>query len=214
MRVRKSVPEGYKTKSKVSHGSTQAFFNALSSNSQEAHRNLNDSSGSNATLGGFAGLMPYCGILKVGAHDVQPVPAEEDLPPLHFENDADAFSIPSSQESNASSTSIFTTTPTTLSLPLFPRPNKRRREDPDDENEDAGDLQPVSPRSYPVSHTRMPNLGQLRPIALPRTRKKGLGESGGGDGLRESEMIDAGDFGNAPFFRPEEWLSGWGEVEM
>ncbi len=64
----------------------------------------------------------------------------------------------------------------------------------------------MSPRSRPVSHTRMPNLNQLRLIALPRSRRKALAnvDDVGGTG-KESEMIDVLDFGEAPFLRPEDW---------
>lgn len=90
-----------------------------------------------------------------------------------------------------------------LSLPYVGN-NKRRREDADEEDLDL-DSQPVSPRSRPISHTRMPNLNQIRPIALPKTRKRVPQNSD----MMESEMLDVGDFGEADFFRPDEWGQNW-----
>ena len=85
---------------------------------------------------------------------------------------------------------------------------KRRREDEDDELD--VESQPLSPRSYPpFSHTRMPNLDQLRPIALPKTRKKPVIVS---FESKESEMIDVEDFEEAEFFQPHEWGKDWGPV--
>ena len=148
-------------------------------------------------------LVPYCGILQVGGLAAQPVPAEEDLPPLQFD---DEWSMPSSsQASNKSAVKAAITIPSAATIL---EDKKRRREDADDE--DLGlESQPVSPRSRPISHTRMPNLDHLRPIALPKSRRKVSMADHVGDGKRESEMIDVGDFGEAPFFQPEEWGENW-----
>lgn len=56
----------------------------------------------------------------------------------------------------------------------------------------------------------MPNLDQLRPLALPKTRKKPVIIP---VELKESEMIDVGDFGDAQFFRPDEWEKDWAHVD-
>ena len=138
----------------------------------------------------------------------QPVLAEEDIPPLQFDHDDWGFL--SSQESNTSS--IFTSSASVFATPPIPirttNNNKRRREDADEEDLDL-DSQPVSPRSRPISHTRMPNLDQVRPVAVPRSRRKMIqtGE------IKESEMIDIGDFGEAEFFRPDAWGGGWGSFK-
>lgn len=181
MRVRKSVPDGYQTQRK--------FSSTLERNS------VNLSSG-------FTTLVPYCGLFKIGCHDKKPPPSEKNLPPLEF--DSDDWGFPSSQESIASSDSL---------QPLITVPvassHKRCREDDDDDLDIES--QPDSPRSYPpFSHTRMPNLDRLRPIALPKTRKKPIVEP---FELTESEMIDARDFGEADFFRPDEWGPNWGHVD-
>lgn len=197
MRVRKAVPEGYKTRRKMSNGAVMTYTGpspAIEEGSSHFSSPAQD----------FTGLVPYCGILKIGGHLSQPVPTEDNLPPLYFGTDDQ--SLPSSQESSMSS---FSTDSAAIPVPIYSRNNKRRREDADDE--DLGlESQPVSPRSRPISHTRMPNLDQVRPIALPKTRRKTFGDDGGRDGGRESAMIDVEDFGEAPFFRPEEWGAGWG----
>ena len=174
MRVRKSVPEGYQTQQKLPFTPERDTVN-LSSD--------------------FTTLVPYCGIFKIGCHETKPPPCEEDLPPLKF--DSDDWGFLSSQESSASSDSL----QPTVTVPVVSN-HKRRREDDDDDLE--FESQPDSPRSYPpFSHTRMPNLDRLRPIALPKTRKKPIPEPS------ELTMIDVGDFREAEFFRPEEWGSDW-----
>ena len=175
MRVRKSVAEGYQTQRKVPF--TPERNNVILSR-------------------GFTALVPYCGIFKIGCHDMKPTPFEENLPSLQF--DSDDWGFLSSQESSASSDSLRPT----VTVPLVSS-HKRRREDEDDELDNGS--QPGSPQFYPpFSHTRMPNLDRLRPIALPKTRKKPVLEP---FELKESEMIDVGDFDEAEFFRPDEWGS-------
>jgi len=97
--------------------------------------------------------------------------------------------------------------------------NKRRREDPEDGYfpdpaipDDQLDFQPVSPRSYPISHTRMPNLDSLRPIAMPKTRRKQHATVLHTRQIPSYEMGDVDDFEEAEFFRPDDWEKG--EVEM
>lgn len=241
MRVRKSVPEGYKTHKSLPptvipsaqplhEHKPQATFAPAPSNSRPTE------------------LLPFCGIHKTGGYDVQ------QPHPSYFHHDvgdsanaahavdahAIAFSAEdfglSSQESNASTLS-------TDSLPT----NKRRFEDEDDTVEhelvanmdnngarplfpslntslavpaagrDTDDLQ-ISPRTvYPVSHTIMPNLGgSVRPLARPKSRKRNDGLIGGGGGRRQAVDEDPLDFEEADFLRPPSSES-WGdnaEVEM
>lgn len=151
LRVRKSVLEGYQTQRKLSCGVPNA------------HHNFTPKRHSVNLSRGFSGLIFYCGILIIGGHNTQPAPSKEDLPPSLF--DSDDWRFLSNQEPNASSDSLrhMVTVPVVSS-------HKRRREDEDDELD--VESQPVSPRSYPpFSHTRMPNLNQLRPIALPKMGK-------------------------------------------
>lgn len=128
-------------------------------------------------------------------------PAEEDIPPLHFDCEEDWGSLaPSSSQESTSTLS----THTTMDALAGTSHHKRRREDADEEDLDV-EAQPVSPRSRPVSHTRMPNLDRLRAIAVPQSRRKGVFDGG----LRESEMVDVGECGEAAFFRADEWGGGF-----
>ena len=198
MRVRKSVPEGYKTRPKTFCGSAAPTWNNASS--YQANPIYQHSRNPRTS---FTGLVPYCGILKVGGHQAQPVPpAEQDLPPLQFDHEeAWDLGFPSSQGSISSYDSLNVTTPVITAATSAV--NKRRREDADEEDLDI-EAQPVSPRSRPVSHTPMPNLDAVRPIAVPKTRRKTVYDCG----INESEMIDVGDFGEAEFLRPVEWGGG------
>ena len=191
MRVRKSVPDGYKTKQKMFCDLSKPFGTSISKS---------DPTRSASTS--FNGLLPYCGILKVGGHESQqPVPEEADLPPL--QSDHDDWGFPSSQESNVSIISDSSLiAPACVPIATISS-NKRRREDADEEDLDL-ESQPVSPRSRPISHTRMPNLNDIRPIALPKSRRK----ASQAEEIKESEMVDVWDFGEAEFLRPAEWMEG------
>lgn len=139
MRIRKSVPEGYKTKRKMADSA------AIAPGGSSTAEDMNTSD--RPSPQGYTGLVPYCGILKVGGYAAQPipVPTEEDLPPLHFDDDQWSSSFPSSQESNTSSVaSVVTSKPEFL-----PSIKKRRREEADDENLGL-ESQPVSPRTRPI----------------------------------------------------------------
>ena len=199
MRVRKSVPEGYKTTSK---GSVDFDRPTPSPGIRERL--------------GFAELTPYCGIMKIGGHSSQPAPTEEDLPPLQFDNEDDGF--PSSQGSKASTICADSMPAQITHVLATTMNNKRRCDDLDQEDlldlttgDDYFDFQAVSPRTYPVSHTRMPNLDSIRPLAVPRTRKKWNAaprpKQGG-----EVKMAEIEDFEEAEFFKPEDWATT--EVEM
>ncbi len=195
MRVRKSVPDGYKTKQKMSCDLSKPFGASTSKFDPTRSASTN-----------FNGLLPYCGILKVGGQEFQqPVPEEADLPLLQSAHDDWGF--PSSQESNVS-----TISDSSLIAPAYVpiatiSSNKRRREDADEEDLDL-ESQPVSPRSRPISHTPMPNLNDIRPIALPKSRRK-VSQA---EEIKESEMVDVGDFGEAEFLRLDEWVESEEEL--
>lgn len=198
MRVRKSVPEGYQIRMKISRscGPAASYEDLLPT--------LEDpSSLPSKSTSAYGGLLPYCGILKVGGLATQPVTVEEDLPPLHFD---DEWSLPSSSQVSDASLAM-----TAIPMP-FAGPSqtfkKRRREDADDEDLDL-EYQSVSPRSRPISHTPMPNLDQIRPIAQPKSRRKVSMANVIDGGIGESEMIDVEDFGEAPFFHPEDLGEKW-----
>ena len=188
MRVRKSVPEGYKTKQKMFCDLSKPFGAPTSKSNRTRSASTS-----------FNGLLPYCGILKVGGYESQLAVSEEtDLPPLQF--DPDDWGFPSSQESNVSTISNGSLI-APAHIPIATgSSNKRRREDADEEDLNL-ESQPVSPRSRPISHTRMPNLNDVRPIALPKSRRK-VSQA---EEIEESEMMDVGDFGEAAFLRPDVW---------
>ena len=189
MRVRKSISQGYQTQPKMSSGLPDAYHHV------GPERNRVTPSR------GFTGLVPHCGILNIGGHSIQSTSSQEGLPPLQFDGDEWAFLSSQRLEASCESFEPVVTVPVVSS-------HKRRREDDDDEFD--MESQPVSPRSYsPFSHTRMPNLDQSRPIALPKTRKKAVLEPLGSE---ESEMIGIEDFGEAEFFRPDEW-GDWGHAD-
>lgn len=183
MRVRKSVPEGYKRRSKTvgySHGG----------------HTWNDGTGS-------IGLVPYCGILKVGGHSTQSVPGGDNS--NHEDWD---LGFSSSQDCSTSEALLNDTTvsPNPLAISCNNH-NKRRRQDADEEDLDI-EAQPVSPRSRPVSHTRMPDLDHLRAMAIPKSRRKAPGRME----TREREMLDVVDFEEADFLRPHEWSEYGGDM--
>ena len=182
MRVRKAVPEGYKTKPLLNVANADPYSNPSPGNQVQLH--------------GFTGSIPYSGIFDTGAYEAQAVPGEADISLLRSD---DGWSCPSSQESN------FTDAVPTPVLTPIPANSKRRRSEEDQENE-CTDYETLSQRSgYLISHTKIPNLNTSRVIANPKTRKlqqhKVLKTS-----LEEHISItNAGDFEEADFFRAEEW---------
>ncbi|GME31694.1 Ribonucleotide reductase inhibitor protein [Neofusicoccum parvum] len=229
MRVRKSVPEGYKTHKTVPPAAAvsapykaQAAFVPASAASRPTE------------------LLPFCGLHKTGGyvaqqpttapyiHDAGSAAATAHNPVdahgIHFSADDFAFS---SQESNTS----------TISTDSLPNAHKRRFEDEDEQDDGCAaggtgrplfpslntslavpaanddDLQ-ISPRTvYPVSHTAMPNLSApLRPVARPKSRRRNGGGIADVAMGRQANGDSGLDFGEAEFLKPtEEWE---GEVEM
>ncbi|KAI9701273.1 MAG: hypothetical protein M1836_001943 [Candelina mexicana] len=215
MRVRKSVPEGYKTGVYCALGSSMG--GSPSSTGPPSSGGVYNSRGR-----GFAELTPYCGILRTGGYAFQTTSersSTHDLATFEFESDDYGFPC-SSQESN---TSTISTDSMPAAPPSFPIPNANKRRFEEDEEdgpnslvwEDEEHLHSLSPRSYPVSHTSMPNLDMIRPIALPKTRRKWhTGSLGKGTlvGGQENQMNGMHDFDEAEFLRPPEWFDG--EIEM
>ncbi|KAJ9638295.1 hypothetical protein H2199_006982 [Coniosporium tulheliwenetii] len=211
MRVRKSVPEGYKTHKTLPP-----------SNSINAAPPYTFAHQTQAAPSKPVELLPYCGLLKTGG--LTPPPRLLPSPISDFPNDAATAAIPTQ------AAPVFNMTHPQQTTPL----NTRKRSYSDAAVDDDAispfqldphhlphpanhlavqkwlDDEPVSPRSiYPVSHTAMPDLSSLRPLARPRTRRKGSG--GSGEAVRgESHGGSEGvlDFGEAEFLQPE------GEVEM
>ena len=176
MRIRKSVPEGYKTKARFS-----TTTNSCSPFRVEGSLHRNYSS---------AGLLPYCGIIKTGnLEQEQQPPQVDDLPPLDFYCDDDGF--PSSQES------ILSETPSGNrfgSLPLLVNNNKRTY----DHQEELSPSHPDPLRSHPFGNMSATYAVALRPMLQPKTRKaRPVGEKV--VKYQEGEGMDVDDFEEAPF---------------
>lgn len=211
MRIRKSVPEGYKTSltSKISNFFLDSVSGAV------AEPEATTPHGGRSTTG-FAELAPYCGIMKTGGLAVQAFP-----PSSHASSDP--YSLPSSQESAFS----------TDSMPAA-NPNKRALDESEDEETTNiwDESNPLSPdfrvkgthrrgSSYPFSHTRMPNFNTLlamsnptntpsRPLARPKTRLKrpDLGQENAFAMSMVGHMEGLEEFEDAAFLRRRE------DVEM
>ena len=174
MRIRKSVPEGYRTKPKPpTTSNSYAPFRIDGS----LHRSYSP-----------AGLLPYCGILKTGNLEQGPTPLQDDVPRLDFSNDDDAF--PSSQESilsDVSSGDRF------ASLPLLVNSNKR----PYDEKQELSPTHPDPLRSHPFGNANATHVMALRPMLQPKTRKARpasliVPKDQGGEGMDVDEFEEAG----------------------
>ncbi|KAI9802065.1 MAG: hypothetical protein M1833_001986 [Piccolia ochrophora] len=202
LRVRKSLADGYKTKQAhpLSPGSTRYDARIRSSRPAE--------------------LTPYCGILDTGGHHSHS--------PNYTTNSLDATPS-SSQETSTTVVEDYS------DLATHPPGNQHKRpraeDEADEERHNIGDataysifmddLEPVSPRSYPVSHTSMPDLNRIRPMAHPKTRRKSRfpNVESGVDftdqenlGPPSRRMDTDPDFEEAAFLRPYEVLGN--EVEM
>lgn len=180
MRIRKSVPEGYKTKPEVF--STSNSYGPLRVDGS-LHRNYSP-----------VGLLPYCGIFKTGNLEQEPTPLQDDVPPLDCSIDDDAF--PSSQESIQSEIPLGDRF---ASLPLLVNGNKR----PYDEQEEPSPTHPDPLHSHPSGNTNATHVMALRPMLQPKTRKvwpvrerrlKDQGEDG----------MDVDEFEEAEFLRFED----------
>lgn len=188
MRVRKSVPEGYKTTScDASKQTNQKHRSSAAVITRGLHNNN--------YRGGFAELTPYCGILKVGGYDSQPLPRTmEAIEPPQIGNDDCDFV--SSQESNSSTDTILTEPSPTNSA------NKKRPfQDEDFLGNVAGwedeEMLPATARFMAVPKTRR------KWPATTTLRKVDVGE--------DQENI-ANDFEEADFLRAPDWIEE--EMEM
>ncbi|KAI9849171.1 MAG: hypothetical protein M1837_005401 [Sclerophora amabilis] len=203
MRVRKSVPEGYRTKPLHDAGAVH-----------HRHHSQMFQSPQRAP----AELSPYCGIMKVGGHSHQE--STSALSQTTFPDEwSDDFGLPgSSQESN---TSVFSTESVPATAPESMAQHNKRRFDDDHDPADSFIYEDdaTSLASYPVSHTSMPDFDVIRPLARPRTRRKQTRSSmhkdhlyHGQENYTESGTSNMEDFGEADFLRPPSRLDY--EVEM
>lgn len=184
MRIRKSVPEGYKTKSSslTTSAKTKTLLAAARSCSgngkQDAQVRLGDRRRA-------AELMPFCGLHDVGNFAVQEhslVVGEEeeegddDLPPLVFEDfDADAGGFGSSQESNESVRTVgpFAFYGSVRAVGDACGSGNKRIWEEDEEGEDqhVGDRDRDRDGSVGGERGDMDVGVGLRPIAQPKTRR-------------------------------------------
>ncbi|KAL8852393.1 MAG: hypothetical protein Q9221_002777 [Calogaya cf. arnoldii] len=169
MRVRKAVPEGYKT--------TKPFFHHYCS----THTN-NDARG----CGGYAELVPYCGISKVGGYMAHQSLPDEPPSSMLFGDEMFEDSVPSSQE-------LILIEPETVGL-QWSRAAKRPLiidgEDDDDDEETSAGRREISG----VLHDMAGSIA-LRPIAQARNRRPAAVTT------RLKGACESGDFGEAPFLR-------------
>jgi hypothetical protein len=208
MRVRKSVPEGYKTGLPKKHSS---YTGAGNSCIGAAGYGFSDSTSTTPPHTSFKTpaptrreLTPFCGIMKVGGMAVQGWDAEADVDVL-AENDLPFLS---SQASTISTTSTNSQTG-----------YKRRFLDEEEDEElegggaydiwrDVDDDVQLSPKTRPVDLVPGLVLGR-RAMAVPKSRRKGGGEvkSAVMEG-QENDSLGTGvldvDFGEADFM---DWSS-------
>lgn len=208
MRIRKAVPEGYKThKTTLLYDSTPAVSHSSATFAQSRPARPTE-------------LLPFCGLHKIGGHSVQdmPPPVDAHEPIDIFADDRMPFSL--SQESTTSTLS-------TDSMPAAPMlnprtKNKRRFLEDEEDDEDIPPFQlhfsdPLNPLladlsvspttvAYPISRTAMPDLSAIsgRAMAKPKTRRKG------GATVAVADVVaDGMEFDEADFLEPWE-----DEVEM
>ena len=206
MRIRKSVPEGYKTTPKPDSTPSQTLPYCplpLYSKPQE--------------------LSPYCGLHKIGNLSSQPpavathTPPEEnlelDLPQLLFNDEDDYdFSPASSQESTPEKGRNLDTS-TRLAWPL-----KKRiweEEDGEEEEADVGLIALMEQDHEVTSFNTAPSFQtthHLRTLAQPKTRRKLFGS---GTPYPKLQVEGTGkDFDEAAFFNVEDWTDGGGVEGM
>jgi Ribonucleotide reductase inhibitor len=155
MRIRKSVPEGYKTHKTIYPSARHAHSGYFLDSGVQEYEPV-----ASTSRDGYAELAPFCGLHKIGGMAVQPMPvyygsthayqrgAEEIEEP-------DPWSVPASQESMDSNVSLAPSNKRGLTFDL---------DDDDDEIGIDGSSMNQHQPPYPFSHTRMPNLNTLTPL--------------------------------------------------
>ncbi|MCJ1353354.1 MAG: hypothetical protein MMC33_003340 [Icmadophila ericetorum] len=196
MRIRKSVPEGYKTKSHVTT-TTKIPLGTKSWSSVNATRGS-----------GRAELTPFCGLHKIGNLEVQElgmgapigeVEEEGDLLPLVFEELDEGFPG-SSQESNFSTRAVESFNYYGARAPGPGVGNERGNKRIWEEDEDGEGVE--GRRDVDISSE---GIVGLRIIAQPKTRRKGFGAELGPT-RKEGMQKGVEDFEEAEFLRVEEWM--------
>lgn len=203
MRIRKSVPEGYKTHKTMPAMPSSAPTKPILVHSESAPLPPPSSAPMPALYSKSSELMPMCGLHKIGGYSSQPTSS---APDLSYTQSTLASS------SSSLSTSNITLTPSS--------PNNIRKRSYDDEIEDDLDAifdkeqeeedklaVTVSPKSkYPFSHSSMPELnrksGFVRPGSRPKARMRARAAT---DKMTASDCDTAErdfDDGDAVFLQP------------
>lgn len=227
MRVRKSVPEGYKTHktlhSTASYGHPSCFPESRTEDCE------NHSASKRYT--GYAELMPFCGLHKIGGMAVQPMPEASNNSYRHgpfvkaaeHGEEPDPWSLPSTQQS--------------VDSEFEPTSSKKRSFTCDQEEDDDGDgyvgynsfnnrtpygdRHPAPPAGQPFRNSPE---SVLRPYAIPHSRsvssknqKSALegAENLGCSAVNSSRALDhEADFQDADFLQapgdvdPDDWVDG------
>ncbi|KAL8860719.1 MAG: hypothetical protein Q9178_002749 [Gyalolechia marmorata] len=178
MRVRKAVPEGYKTKS----------FD------EDMPQTMRDGRARASNCSGYTELVPYCGMVKIGGYDGMPLTPDIDVSPgMLFEDDA-FESVPSSQESVLEPENI------AVHQGLRSMAAKRSFIDDEGDGEEFG-LERAGQSASPGT-VEMSGSISLRPIAQARNRRRATtkfksacdGDFGEAPFLRDlNEDMDFGD---------------------
>ncbi|KAE9974780.1 hypothetical protein BLS_001344 [Venturia inaequalis] len=212
MRVRKAVPEGYKT-----HKTVSAYTAPLSTGPMTTMRVSSRPSE----------LLPFCGIHRIGGLSEQPMPGVNAYDAIDVFSDttnplADFATPFSSQESAVSTDSV--TIPSAAPLRQISSNKRSYNLDEEEQESEESDFEKLvfnfpatlsPPRStYPISHTTMPNLTAIssssssRAYAKPKSRRKEVGDitQQVNHGFGSADM----DFEDANFLTPLDD----GEVEM
>ena len=210
MRIRKAVPEGYKTyEPDKTHKPSQYWSRQIRSNASAQSTRQRE-------------LVPYCAINNVGNLETENKNEaglrDEDLPDLLFPGD-DEFDTPfSSQESGTSIVDSFSIPDATASATDVSHGKKRVWEDLEEGCRGADDMglnashfcgQLLS--SDPIAQWSAIPM-RLRPLAQPRSKKKNtaLKRQGPVGGMQAAAKSRGGstaeDFEEADFFPAENWI--------
>lgn len=160
MRIRKSVPEGYKTHQPIYSSPSDHRSRCITGSLVKYPGSTLKSEPSSTTYGAYTELTPLCGLHKIGGMAVQPMPSA----PVNAygygpwggsaeqAEESDPWSLPSTQESIDSN------------LPAVPS-NKRSYECEGDEGDDGYGFLSQQQLCFPFGHLSMPH--QNPPPASP-----------------------------------------------
>ena len=166
--MRKAVPEGYKTRS----------FN------NDMPHIMRDGRARVSTCSGYAELIPYCGMVKIGGYDGRPLTPDIDVSPRMSFGDGAFESVPSSQESVLE--------PEDVAVHQGLRSMATKRSFTDDEENGEEFVVERASKNASLGTVEMPSSIALRPIAQARNRQPAA--------TKFKNACD-GDFEEAPFLR-------------